>query len=200
MRSDDIQTVCENNAETFKAVAVELDRAFRVSYRGQGSDAEQFTTVLPTAVRRSINVDPIDFSKGLHHAIDGKECRLPDDWVYWLASRIACHIAESDGFEDCEERRFEIAESCTFIYTTDAMQWLCNPWNRGLVDEADEDLGRPTDKLASQAIEHMANRGVFLAAELMIDHLLGVIGAEVCRRCSDSLTIEADPNAADLSL
>ena len=183
MKTADIQTVCEANAETFQAVAVELDRAFRVSYRGQGSDAKQFTALHPAALHRSFGADASDFANEFHMAIDGKECRTPDDWVYWLASRIACHIAESEGWEDCEERRFEIAESCTFIYTADAMQWLCSPWNRELVDDADADYGRPTDKLASQAIEHMANRGVFLAAERMIDHMLGVIGAEVCRRC-----------------
>ena len=79
--------------------------------------------------------------KAAHFAIDG---RLPDDWIYEHAARIA-DVMTGYGADDADgmrENDHEICDGLVDIYNSERSRWLASHGgNPALCDEACEELG-----------------------------------------------------------
>lgn len=81
-----------------------------------------------------------ELSREAHKAVDGPDCRFPDDWVFERLSVAFDALVDADG--DAAVAEELIRQDEPFTYTADAFQWIGkNAYNQALVDEAAENFG-----------------------------------------------------------
>lgn len=168
---------------TYETVSRELSDAFTTKSRDDGSTFR----VLKDDRAGWIGED---FGLGLHRSVDGRECRLPDDWVYLLASRIATELSYEKNSEDAREREDEVCEHMVDYRTGNLFHWASlSQYNRWLIDEAVDTFGTPDTGSCYQDCEKAIARAQYLGASRLFNHLLDAIETEVEERdCEISLS------------
>ena len=140
-----------------------------------------------------LTVETSDFSHEFHQAIDGKDCRLPSDWVYELAkdccdllvNHFDCAETKDNG-ETVEDLRdylndqsFEIADPMVPCYEQELLEWAGDHYNnRALIDEACQEFGAPEYQDHETATGNFVKSiqiGYLHAIQLMLNHFAEII-------------------------
>lgn len=88
---------------TFQTVARELAGAFELATRADGSEFYRLAATAPAWIVRA------EVGHAAHVAVDGADCRFPDDWIYRLAARAADWLADS-GYTSADDARDDAQE------------------------------------------------------------------------------------------
>ena len=114
----------------FETVAVELDGAFELGKRDDGSEFWSYKDDAPTWIEAR------NVSLRFHQAVGD---RLPDDWFYDKAVSAADFIQNYDNIDDAREAIAEFADS-----ENDITLKKCNPYYFSRFDSTDRINGNST--------------------------------------------------------
>lgn len=117
----------------FQTVAAELSSAFETATRNNGC---QFERIRDGAAAWIVGNGSAEFARGFHAAVDGDDPRMPDDWIYNLASRAASWLAGFETADGARDSVAEFADGCADHSTARLFYWLGDSgYNRALADE-----------------------------------------------------------------
>lgn len=117
---------------TFQTVARELAGAFELATRADGSEFYRLAATAPAWIVQA------EVGHAAHVAVDGADCRFPDDWIYRLAARAADWLADS-GYTSADDARYDVgefADGAADVSVYSLFTWAAaHANNRALADE-----------------------------------------------------------------
>lgn len=115
---------------------------------------------------------PEGLARRLHVAVDGRDPRLPNDWVFETSAGAASNLSGyTDPLDD--DVAHEIAEGLIDTNTADVFRWAADHGrNRDLIAEAAEEFGMPE---AGHDIEREIQAGQYLGIRRIVECLQEII-------------------------
>jgi len=159
------------NYTTFQSVARELADSLETARRPDGEKFYRFRNDSPgwIAAARVAHV--------AHVAADGRDCRLPCDWIYSLIYRAALAVADCETADDARDGAAEFADGAVEIYDNSVATWAGNPYNRALADDAAAELGGAAAADSSAMLDFL-RRGQYLGAERVYMSIVDAVETE----------------------
>lgn len=165
----------------FKRAVAEFSAAWETSKRDSGAEFYRVKD-------RESSAWVTEAVKAAHFAIDG---RLPDDWIYEHAKRIA-DAMEGYGADDADSMRendHEICDGLVDVYNSDRYTWLASHnGNAALCDEACEELGNT---------EADTTERIGLGQFLMLTRIFAAVIEACDERATEIDGDDVDDDAAD---
>jgi hypothetical protein len=160
------------NYTTFQSVARELADSLETARRPDGERFYRFKDDAPGWIESA------SVAHGAHVAADGRDCRLPCDWIYSLIYRAAMAVADCETADDARDDAAEFADGAVDIYDNSLMAWAANPYNRALADDAANDLGVGVDTASSEGALSWARGGQYIGAERVYLAIVDAVDTE----------------------
>lgn len=161
---------------TFQTIARELARSFVVAERTNGDQFYKITENAPAWL------DDGDFMREIHETLDGKDCRLPCDWVYRMTAAAASAASEHETADEARDESGSFADSAVDIWNAGALAWAgSSPYNTALCDEAADEFQTACNYATegfSSAVLRWARGGQYLGAERIYLAVVDAIEAE----------------------
>jgi hypothetical protein len=159
------------NMTTFQAVARELADSLETARRPDGEKFYRFKNDSPAWIE-SASVD-----RGAHTAADGRDCRLPCDWIYSLIYAAAVAVADHETGDDARDAAGEFADGEVDVYDNSVALWASSPYNRALADDAAAEFGGAAAADSSAVLEFF-RRGQYLGAERVYMSIVDAVETE----------------------
>lgn len=163
------------NMTAFQIVAREMADSLEFATRPDGEKFIRFKRSAPAWIAAA------HVAHGIHVAVDGKDCRLPCDWIYSLILRAARAVVDCDSAETATDSAAEFADDAVSVYDNEVMTWAANPYNRALADDAAADFGGAAAG-DSSAVLSWARGGQYAGAERVYMAVVDAIEAEAATR------------------
>lgn len=160
------------NYTTFQSVARELADSLETARRPDGERFYRFKDGAPGWIAAA------SVAHGAHVAADGRDCRLPCDWVYSLIYRAALAVADCETADDARDGAAEFADGAVEIYDNALMAWTASPYNRALADDAANEFGRGVDTATSEGALSWARGGQYIGADRVYASIVDAVETE----------------------
>jgi hypothetical protein len=162
----------------FQTVARELSGAFELATRSTEENFYRIRRDAPAWIADG----GWEVMKSVHEAVDGRDCRLPDDYIYRLAARAAEFVAGHDDADDARDSAGEFADSAVDVSIPRLFAWASDHANnRALADEAGENIPAHHESFQAYAIAVLQG-GQYLAAERVAAAIIDAVELEASRR------------------
>lgn len=167
---------------TFQTVARELAGAFELATRADGSEFYRLAATAPAWIVQA------EVGHAAHVAVDGADCRFPDDWIYRIAARAADWLADS-GYTSADDARDDVGEfsdGAADVSIYSLFTWAAaHANNRALADEFCADsfaCGAAVAGGFESAAVAAIQGGQSLAAERIAFTLVEIVETEAAAR------------------
>lgn len=169
-------------ATTFRTVAAEMSAAFVTATRTNGETFYKFKKDAPAWIADN----SAELMRGVHEAVDGRDCRLPDDFIYRLAALAAEFVSQFDDADDARGSVCDFADGVVETSIPRLFAWAADHANnRALADEFFSESFDAGARMASgfeSGVVAALQGGQYLAAERVAAAIIDAVENEAASR------------------